>query len=261
MRRRGSRLIQNNEPSWIYDTSTFYSDNLKIKVQRLSDSVIQTFKPSEITNGVYNTWLGGSEGIIQEVENDGSQTEKAFKNVNNMFLRIDATMDSVGDSDLSASFDGKEYNENTIIALVVKDISSAVSVKTMFNIIGSNTQFSISYRNYLSTWFIAYQFQGQAVQRIGWRSTNTTDLNINNVVVFDFINGQPRLMVNGTIHLTPNDNNTSTWPKFSPYDASTMNKLFLGGANPGKHSNFSFYQTPIKTSQQISDELMAIYNP
>lgn len=246
-------------PIWIYDTSTFYSDDLKITVQRSSDSVIRTFKPSEITNGVYNTWLNGSTGIVKEVGNDGNKFVKAMADTELTFMLTDGSMDN---SAFSASFDGNEYNEDTIIAFVAKDIGGVTySGRTMFNPVGSNTQFSISYRNYQATWFLAYQFPGQAVQRIGWNYTNTVGSNENNVMVFDFVNGQPRLRINGTIWLNPNVNNTSTWPRWRPYDASTMNKLFLGGGNLGKHRNFSLYQTPVKTSQEISDELMAIYRP
>jgi hypothetical protein len=74
----GQSIKEIESPSWIFDTSTFYSNDPKLTVQRKSDSAIQIFTPLQISDGTYAAWLNGSDGILTSIKSDGTIKNEAI---------------------------------------------------------------------------------------------------------------------------------------------------------------------------------------
>ena len=257
MRRRGSRLVKKYGDSIIYDTSNFYSNNKKFTVKRDSDLVIADFTPDEVVNGTYATWLNTANGILLSMDSDGLQYPITSR-VNDSYLLTNGRISFPG-SNLNVPFS----REFTYFSLAMTCSGSTTSFNQKYNFgvyaVNSGAMIRVIYDpNYYRKRQIhfAWKTENGVIFRKYFTATNYDDA-IENVIVFSVTNDIPVFIVNGVTYNSFTDSDVD-WAWFE----EGISKILLGNKlNPGsldfksRHFSIDFLRTP----QEISNELMAIY--
>lgn len=258
MRRRGSRLRKKSGDSIIYDTSSFYSNNKKFTVQRDSDLVVADFTPDEVVNGTYSTWLNTANGILLNMNDEGLQYPTTSRDGNSYLLTNGRI--SFSQSNLTTQF-SREFTYFSL-AMTCSESSNDNNQRYNFGVYAINSGAMMrlvydptsSYRR--RQIHFAWKTENGVIFRKYFTATNYDDA-IENVIVLSVTNDIPVFIVNGVTYNSFADTDVD----FGWFEGG-ISKIVLGNridpttlAFKSRHFSIDFLRTP----QEISNELMAIY--
>jgi len=253
--------VKKSGDSIIYDTSSFYSDTKKFTIKRSSDDVVSTFSPSDLISGVYATWLGVANGIIVQINSDGNLTNP-LNDVGGVPKLLPSGFMDFNTDRLAATYDSSinPVAASTIFALVIRDMNNVNNQRYNFAVLGINNGYSINYRSGAKRFYVGHQFNGNSSQSQYIDAPSLIDSGHNNVVVGYFINNQPVFLVNNVLY----SNRVLSDSGWTYIEDVYRSRIILGSrytlaSKIAKYTHCSAHFNPTRTPQEISNELIGIY--
>jgi len=234
MRRRGSRLRKKSSFNWSFDTLSDVGTDNAFLIRRVSDNVEQSFTYAEVINGIYATFISGSQGAIKEWYNGNNKliqtttTAQPFLVVNGGKPYIDDTLDISG---LKGNNIVSSFSNDWVITAIVNKGSNANNQRLLYGVCGDTLyeNFRLSIVSWKGLGYIKLNSNQTIVNSdISFPVGSSNDLN-----VYSFSK------INGVFTVRKNNNElvlgAEAWSIYDyDYDITNSIRLGLRGNGPGE---------------------------